>query len=203
MEVAEISARTQYIVYSAIFLATTVISIVLVIRYWNEIARLQSYGYLGAFIIAFIAGSSVPTPVSYIGLTFLFGGLLNPAIVGFVSGTGAAIGGTLVFLLGRSGHRLFPGLNYYSIDEQVSNKVASRFVRWAHRKGSIVVFLMSAMVNPAFAPMAIAMGAMRFRLIKFFIMCLAGNLVKAMVISYVGYIGIGTLLHLLHWLGRT
>jgi membrane protein DedA with SNARE-associated domain len=46
--------------------------------------------------------------------------------------------------------------------------------------------------------MAIAMGALRFRAMKFFVMCVAGNIVKAMVISYAGYLGVGTLLR---WLG--
>jgi hypothetical protein len=69
-------------------LATTVISIVLIIRYWREIAELQNYGYLGAFVIAFIAGSSIPTPISYMLLTFTFGGIpgMHPAIVGLASG---------------------------------------------------------------------------------------------------------------------
>lgn len=155
-------------------------------------------GYLGAFLIAFIAGSSVPTPVSYLLLTFTFGGILNPAIVGLVSGFGAGVGGTLVYLLGRGGRRFFPGLRHYSVDEHASNKMAARFVTWAQRRGSIVVFVMSAMLNPVFAPMAIAMGALRFRLIKFLIMCVAGNTLKAMIIAYAGYFGVGSLLR---WLG--
>jgi len=200
MEVTAISARTKYILYSGIFLATTVISIFLIIRYWKEIAELQQYGYLGAFVIAFIAGSSIPTPISYLLLTFTFGGLpgLHPALVGLASGVGAGAGGTLVYLLGRGGRRFFPGMRHYSVDEHASNKMAARFVNWAQRRGSVVVFVMSAMLNPVFAPMAIAMGALRFRLIKFFAMCVAGNLVKAMVISYAGYFGIGTVLR---WLG--
>ncbi len=108
------------------------------------------------------------------------------------------MGGTLVFLLGRGGRRFFPGLRHYSVDEAASNKLATKFVNWAQKRGSVVVFVMSAMLNPVFAPMAIAMGALRFRLIKFFVMCVAGNLVKAMVISYAGYLGVGTLLR---WLG--
>jgi membrane protein YqaA with SNARE-associated domain len=200
-EVTEISAKTRYIVISSIFLATTVISVIMIIRYWKEIAELQNYGYLGAFVIAFVAGSSIPTPISYLLLTFTFGGIpgLHPALVGLASGVGAGMGGTLVYLLGRSGRSFFPGLRRYSVDEQASNKMSARFVDWAQRRGSMVVFLMSAMLNPVFAPMAIAMGALRFRLIKFFIMCVAGNLVKAMLISYAGYLGVGTLLR---WLGR-
>jgi membrane protein YqaA with SNARE-associated domain len=200
MEVTAISSRTRYILISSIFLATTVISIVVIIRYWKEIAVLQNYGYLGAFVIAFIAGSSIPTPISYLLLTFTFGGIpgLHPALVGLASGVGAGAGGTLVYLLGRSGRSFFPGLRHYSVDEQASDRLSARFVNWAHKRGSVVVFLMSAMLNPVFAPMAIAMGALRFRLFKFFIMCVAGNLVKAMIISYAGYLGVGTLLR---WLG--
>ncbi len=198
MEVAEISARAKYITFSGIFLATTAISIFLVIRYWHSIVELQSYGYLGVFIIAFVAGSSVPTPISYLLLTFTFGGILNPALVAVAAGVGAGTGGTLVFLLGRGGRRFFPNVRHYSVDEAASNSLANKFVNWAQNRGSMVVFFMSAMLNPVFAPMAIAMGALRFRLIKFYIMCVAGNLVKAMIISYAGYLGVGTLLR---WLG--
>lgn len=169
----------------------------MVIRYNKQIAELRQYGYLGAFIVAFIAGSSVPIPVSYLLLLFTLGGIrgLNPAFVALAAGFGAGVGGTLVFLLGRGGRRFFPGLKHYSVDEQASKKLSSRFVSWAHKRGSVVVFLMSAMLNPAFAPMAIAMGALRFRLIKFFFMCVAGNLVKAFIITYAGYLGIGAILH--------
>jgi membrane protein DedA with SNARE-associated domain len=194
----EVSARTRYFIISAFFLVTTVVSIILIIRYWQAIAQLESYGYLGAFVVAFIAGSSIPTPISYLLLTFTFGGILNPALVGLASGVGAGLGGTLVFLVGRGGRRFFPGFRHYSVDEQASNKMAAKFVNWAQRRGSVVIFIMSAMLNPVFAPMAIAMGALRFRLIQFLLMCVAGNLVKAMVISYAGYLGVGTLLR---WLG--
>jgi membrane protein YqaA with SNARE-associated domain len=191
MEVAAISPRQKYLLLTALFVVTTVASIWLIFVYWDEIANLQQYGYLGAFIVAFIAGSSIPTPISYLALTFVLGARLDPNMVAIISGAGAGIGGTLVFLLGRGGRRLFPGLINYSLDQQASDKVGPRFLRWAQKRGSLVVFLMSAMLNPVFAPMAIAMGALRFRLVKFFFLCVAGNILKAFVISYAGYFGIG------------
>ncbi len=198
-EEARINARTRYILISVAFLLTTAASVYLIIRFDREIAELKQYGYLGAFIIAFIAGSSVPLPISYLLLLFTLGGIngLNPAFVALAGGFGAGIGGTLVFLLGRGGRRFFPNLKHYDVDEEASRSVSARFVGWAQRRGSVVVFVMSAMLNPAFAPMAIAMGALRFRLIKFFFMCTAGNLVKAFVITYAGVLGIGTLLRFL------
>ncbi len=118
--------------------------------------------------------------------------------MGVAGGVGAGVGGTLVFLLGRGGRRFFPWLKHFDVDEAASNTLASRAVNWAQRRGSVVVFVMSAVLNPGFAPMAIALGALRFRLAKFALMCIAGNIVKAMVISYAGYLGLGTLLR---WLG--
>jgi len=131
-------------------------------------------------------------------MTFTLGGILNPALVGVSGGLGAGVGGTLVYLLGRGGRRFFPEVKAYSVDHEASKKVSVKFVNWAQKKGSIVVFVMSAMFNPVFAPMAIAMGALRFRLAKFFLMCVAGNILKALVVSYAGYLGLGTLLR---WLG--
>jgi membrane protein YqaA with SNARE-associated domain len=195
---AEISSRTRYIVYSGIFLATTAISIFLLIHYWQEISALKHYGYLGMFVIAFVAGSSVPLPVSYLLLVFTLGGIpgLHPALVGLAGGLGAGTGGTLIYLVGRGGRRFLPGMRHFSIDEEASNRLAARFGNWAHRRGSVVVFLMSAMLNPLFAPMAMAMGALRFRMVKFFIMCVAGNTLKATVVAYLGYLGLGSLLRL-------
>jgi membrane protein DedA with SNARE-associated domain len=205
MEVTEISDRTKYILFSSIFIATTVISVILAIRYWHFIAEMQNYGYLGIFLIAFIAGSSVPSPLSYLILLFTFGGIpvksfgaFHPAVAGLAGGLGAGLGGTLVYLLGRGGRRLLPSIKAFSVDQKASDKLSVKFVNWAQRRGSVVVFIMSAMLNPVFAPMAIAMGALRFRLFKFFLMCSAGNTLKALIVSYAGYFGLGTILR---WLG--
>jgi uncharacterized membrane protein YdjX (TVP38/TMEM64 family) len=101
-------------------------------------------------------------------------------------------GGTLVFLMGGA-EALFPGSQTYQWTSRLRKRWPAVLVT-GRREEIGVVFVMSAMLNPAFAPMAIAMGAMRFRLIKFFLMCVAGNVVKAMLISYAGYLGLGTIL---------
>jgi membrane protein YqaA with SNARE-associated domain len=198
MEVIAIGARTKYILLSSLFLATTIISIILVIRYYQFIsAQAQAWGFFGIFVIGFVAGISVPVPISYLLMTFTLGGILNPFIVGVAGGLGAGIGGTLVYLLGRGGRRFFPTVRAYSVDQEASNKLTVRFINWAQKRGSIVVFVMSAMFNPVFAPMAIAMGALRFRLAKFFLMCVAGNICKALIVSLAGYLGLGTILRLI------
>lgn len=187
---------------SSLFLALTVASLVALVYYWPYITHLQSLGYLGVFLLAFVAGSSIPIPISYIIVTFTLGGIMNPALVGVASGLGAGTGGTLVYLFGRGGRGVLPKVDHFSVDEAASSRgvvLMARFLNWAQRRGTIVVFIMSAVFNPMFAPMAIAMGALRFRLPKFFAMCVAGNTVKSMLISYAGYVGLGTLLRWLQY----
>jgi len=172
------------------------------LRYWKEIGELEKWGMVGIFVIAFIAGSSIPTPISYLLIIFAMAnqptyGLWQPVLVGLSGGIGAGAGGTLVFLVGKGGRRLFPEFKDLSTDERaqntITNKFMSKFNQLAHKQGSIVVFMMSALLNPAFAPMAIAMGATRFKAIKFFIMCTFGNLLKALVIAYIGFFGVSVL----------
>ncbi len=169
----------------------TVAGLIVIIYFWHYITGLQAYGYLGAFLMALVAGSSIPIPISYIVVTFtlgsiLSGSILSPILVGVASGVGAGTGGTLVFLFGRGGSRFVPKINHFSLDEAASSrgvKIMNKFMYWAQRRGTLVVFVMSAMFNPMFAPMAITMGALRFRMIKFFAMCVAGNIVKSLIIK--------------------
>jgi membrane protein YqaA with SNARE-associated domain len=195
-EVSQIGVKVRYSIYTIFFIAVTVASVFLLIRYSREIAELENYGYLGAFLVGFIAGSSLPLPLSYLLIIFTLGGIpgLHPWLVGLAGGVGAGLGGTMVYLVGRGGRHLFPGTREYSLDEVASEGLMSRFIGWSKRRGSMVVFVMSATLNPVFGPMAIAMGAMRLRLIKFMAMCILGNILKAMVISYAGFLGLGTLL---------
>lgn len=180
----------------------TIAGLVALIYYWRDITGLWVYGYAGAFIMALIAGSSLPIPISYIIVTFALGSISDPLLVGITSGVGAGTGGTLVYLFGRGGSRFFPRFNHFSVDEAASTRgeaLRAKFLDWAKKRGTLVVFLMSAMFNPMFAPMAITMGALRFRLIKFFAMCVAGNIVKSLIISYAGYFGLGSILRWLQY----
>ena len=182
-------------------MAITIALCFALIYYWGYISHLKNYGYLSAFLFGFVAGSSLPVPLPYLVVTFTLGGVLNPLLVGVASGLGAGIGGTLVYLFGRGGRNLLPKFGLFSPDpNQPPSPRVSRLLNWAERRGAIVIFLMSAMLNPMFAPMAITMGALRIRLAKFFFWCSAGNIVKSLFIASCGYYGLGTLLR---WLGVT
>ena len=170
-----------------------------VILYWETTRELASYSYLGLFFVSTIGGATVIIPVPSLVVQFTMGAVLNPAIVGAVAGLGSGVGGTLVYLFGRGGRRIFLNIGFSSpSSERLVVRWTARVMEWAKRRGSLVVFLMSAVFNPLFFPIAFAMGASRFRLWKFFIMCWAGNTVKSMIVAYLGYFGLASLLR---WMG--
>ncbi len=179
----------------------TLVACVAVIYYWEYIERFRDWGYLSAFIFGFVAGSSLPVPLPYLVVTFSLGGLLNPLLVGLASGLGAGIGGTLVYLFGSSGSRLLNGIFNPNPDEEESTKgrrLYQRLAYWTHCRGPLVVFLMSAILNPLFAPMAITVGALHFGFRRFLFWCVLGNVVKSTIIAYCGYFGLA---FILRWTG--
>jgi membrane protein YqaA with SNARE-associated domain len=196
---------TKSIVTMLLVLSTLIICGV-VIYYWEHIERLQYFGYPSAFMFGFIAGSSLPVPLPYLVVTFSLGGVLEPALVGLASGVGAGIGGSLVYLFGSGGSHLLTGINTFNYFKVPANqeestraqRFYSRLQKWTHQRGSLVIFLMSATLNPVFAPMAVSIGALRFGFWRFLLWCTLGNIIKSMFIAYCGYFSLNAVLK---WLG--
>ena len=178
---------------------------VFLIQHWEYVSRLQHYGYLGLFLVALLAGSPVPIPTPSMILTFTLGSVLNPLLVGVVSGIGNASGTVLVYLTGRGGRHFFPNLDLSDPASEAYSSRLGRFLKkirmprildFANRRGATGVFLLSIYPNPILTPMVLSMGAMRFRFTRFFLACWAGKTVQAMVLAYLGYLGLRSLLRL-------
>jgi hypothetical protein len=65
------------------------------------------------------------------------------------------------------------------------------------QRGSLTLFFLSAVLNPFFYPAALAAGAARFGIRKYFIICFAGKTVKGFTVAYAGYWGLRGLLRML------
>ncbi len=115
--------------------------------------------------------------------------MLNPPLVGIVSGLGEAVGSIGIYLSGWGGQKAVQNLNH---------KFVNRFVGWLRNRGEIAVFLMSAIVNPLFYPFTALAGMLRFGLTKFFFLCWAGKSIKNTMIAYLGYFGLRSVLQ---WVG--
>jgi membrane protein YqaA with SNARE-associated domain len=166
-----------------------------VVFYWEQFQAQSSLSYVGLFLVCVTGGATVIIPVPSLAVQFAMGAVLSPVIVGVISGLGSGVGGTLVFLFGRGGHKLFSNVDFSYLDsDKAVVRWTGRIMNWARNRGSMAVFLMSAIFNPVFFPMAIAMGTSRFKIWKFLIMCCAGNIVKSLFVAYMGYYGLGSIL---------
>jgi membrane protein DedA with SNARE-associated domain len=182
------SRKREYII-GALALALTIAACVAVVLYWGYIKQVEQYGYFGAFFISVLAGATVLVPIPGILVVFTLGSVLNPALVGIVSGMGEAVGSIGIYLSGWSGQRAVQNLNH---------KWMNRFVGWIRRRGKIAVFLMSAILNPLFYPFTAIAGMLRFGLVKFFFLCWGGKAVKNTIIAYLGFFGLRSVLR---WVG--
>jgi len=204
---SSVSSNKKRYIAGACFLGGIIAACIFLVYNWEYVIRFQRLGYLGLFIVTLVSGFSIPLPVPYMVFTFTLGGVLDPALVGLASGAGLGAGGMLLYLTGRGGRRIFPSFNISDpADEAYSSRWARflrriklpRIMKFAHRRGALAVFVLSVLPNPFFTPMAISLGTMRFRFVKFFFACWAGQTVKTLAIAYLGYLGLGSFLR---WLG--
>ena len=151
-----------------------ILGIVFFYRYNPDIfERLETYGYLGVFLISIFFNATIIFPLSNISVIISMGATLGvPLFVGLAGGSGAAIGELTGYLAGRSGQGLFR-----------KSKIYLRLEGWVKRWGWIAIFIMS--IFPAiFDIVGLIAGALRMPLWRFFLACMAGRIISYTIIAY-------------------
>ncbi|MFC1950407.1 VTT domain-containing protein [Chloroflexota bacterium] len=181
-------------------LVLTVIIVIVVIFFWREVRALEGYGYAGAFLISIFGGATIIAPIPMTPVIFALGTVmkpsfapyLGPVFVGIAAGLGETIGGLAIYMTGYGGGTALTNSNHARIQ-----RFYSRVSRWIERRGTLVLFILSATLNPFFYPAAMAAGAMRFKLKKYIIICIIGKTIKGISVAAAGYWGLGALLRTL------
>ena len=179
-------------------LVLTVGLVIAVIFDWDNIRNFQHYGYLGAFLISIFGGATIIAPIPMTPVIFALGTVtrpdfapyLGPVFVGVAAGIGETIGGISVYMTGYGGGTV--ALNGFG------HSKLQKGYHWLmgrmERRGSLVLFAVSAVVNPFFYPVAIVAGATRFKLRKYLFICWAGKTIKGTSVAAAGYWGLGSVL---------
>jgi len=114
---------------------------------------------------------------------------LNPLIVGAVAGIGEAIGAIGAYFTGYGGGGILRDNN---------NGFYLRFSNIIDRHGSKAVFVMACLITPIFYPFSVFLGMLRYGWARFLLATWAGRTIKNMVLAYLGYFGLRSILQ---WLG--
>ena len=160
----------------------------LAVVFRDELKDFQQYGYLGAFVISVMSGGTIIVPVPGLPIIFALGGVLPyPFLVGIAAGLGEGLGSFNFYFAGRAGRGLLSA-------KHKSNRFYSKVETWMAKRGSLTLFLASAIPNPPFALIAATAGAMHLPAWKFYMACAAGKIVKGTYVAYLGAWG-------MHWFG--
>ena len=178
----------------------TVAIIVAVVLYWDEIRHLGNYGYLGAFLISVFGGATVIAPIPMTPVVFTLGAVtkpdfapyLGPVFIGAAAGLGETIGAIIIYVTGYGGGAAIVAGKHARLQA-----IYERIMRWMQRRGSLILFLLSAVINPFFYPAALSAGALRFGMRRFFFICWGGKTIKGITVAAAGYWGLGSLLRAL------
>jgi len=198
-KLARIFKRREYWIGAA-GITLVIVLMVALFLYWEEIQELEAYGYLGAFLIGVFGGATYIVPVPMTPVVFVLGTVLKPSFapylgpvfVGAAAGLGETVGGLTIYMTGYGGGAAFASSKHRKIQA-----VYSRALHWMKRRGSLVLFILSAVLNPFFYPVALAAGVLRFSLRKYIIICVIGKTIKGITVAAAGYWGLGGLLRAL------
>ena len=195
---ARLGKRAYWI--GGIGIALSVVIILAVILHWDEIRELGNYGYLGAFLISVFGGATVIAPIPMTPVVFTLGAVtkpefapyLGPVFIGAAAGIGEAIGGLTIYMTGYGGGAAVLAKRHARIE-----RMYERIMGWMERRGALILFVLSAVVNPFFYPAALTAGALRFGAKRFFLITWGGKTIKGISVAAAGYWGLGSLLRAL------
>jgi membrane protein DedA with SNARE-associated domain len=168
-----------------VLIAIVSTSVVLLREHLRDFAE---FGYLGAFMISFLASATVIAFVPSLPVMFALGGVLNPFYVGLAAGAGEAIGELVIYTAGRTGHAFFLKDRFIEAqNNEEARGIYPRLQRWIHAKGAWALFLAAAVFNPFFSLISATAGATRFPALRFVVVVWAGKTAKWTVVAIVGY----------------
>jgi len=178
----------------------------LIIRNWQSVDQIAGYGYVGGLVISALGCITWVVPIPMVAVQFTLGSILQPwfgplwlgpLFVGLVCSFGEATGSLSIYAAGYSGGT--------GMSDKFTKGRTGRFIRiyqWLmrlmHKRGGLVIFVLSASMNPFFFPAALSCGAARFGLKKYYLITFAGKFIKCSAIAYAGYFGLRIVFQ---WLG--
>ncbi len=150
----------------------------------------QSYGYLGIFLVSIFGNLTLFFPLPYLLVIFAFSTVLDPLIVTIVAATGAMIGEFFAYGIGRGGHKLV--VNY---SETCALNVES-FKRMPRKVVFLIVILFAFTPLPDDA-ILIPLGIAGYDWKTVGVACFIGKLFMCGVAAFSGRYGLKTVIDMI------
>ncbi|MBC8160716.1 MAG: DedA family protein [Roseiflexaceae bacterium] len=139
------------------------------------IKQMGNYGYLGLFVVQLLASATLVLPSPTLGFAYLAGKVLDPWLVGLISGVAAGLGEITGYLVGVGGSEFAQRNRYYPIIE-----------RYVRRWGIMTIFVLALIPSPVFDLAGIAAGTMRMPFWRFLLACSLGKTIRFIAVAWLG-----------------
>ena len=167
----------------------TVLIFVAIIYFDDQILAMKEWGYVGAFIISILGGSTIIIPVPGLAvMVALASAMENPwqvALLGFAGVAGEMIGAVLIYMTGQGAGKAISNNKRGAVQ-----RTYDKMLDIIRRRGGWALFAVAAVINPFYYPAAFACGALRMEMKKYLIISLLGKIIKVMSVVYIGYFGL-------------
>ena len=170
-------SKQRFFQIGSLVFAAAVCAVIVIFR--SQIAGFGEYGYFGAFLVPLLCSATVVVPVPGLIIVFTLGAVLNPLLVGVISGVGGTLGETTGYLVGYGGRAAVENVGLYK-----------RVEGWMKHWAPITLFVLALIPNPLFDIAGAAAGALRVPLWKFWLYGGAGRIIKHAAFAFAGAWGV-------------
>ena len=143
-------------------------------------STVETWGYLGIFFVSLIGNASIILPVPSYLIVLVFGGILNPWLVGIAAGLGATFGELTGYALGRGGKHVI---------EKKHQKLLNKTKKWSEKHGLFPLLVLFAATPLPDDIVGILGGVVSYNIKKFFAATLIGKLIAYTALAWAGFFG--------------
>lgn len=151
---------------------------------WAQ-TTVSGWGYLGIFLVNLIGSASIIFPIPAFAVTFTFGAVFNPWLVGIAAGLGAAAGEFTGYVLGFGSREVI---------ERKHKDWLDRTRKWVDYWGIFPILVVFAATPLPDDIVGIAGGVIKYDFRKFFLAVLTGKVVMSLALAWGGFYGLNWVL---------
>lgn len=138
----------------------------------------NTYGYLGVFLVSLISNASVILPIPAQIIIFLASPLMNPLLLGIIAGFGASLGELSGYVLGVGGR---------AVISQKYEKQLEKIKKWINKYNTFSVIIVFATTPLPFDVIGIFCGVSRYSWKRFLLATTIGKIIMFLLIAFGGY----------------
>lgn len=161
--------------FRALVIALVLALSIAIFAFRDQFTKLAAVGYAGIFLVSLVSNATIILPAPSLALVFAMGSALPPLLVGFLAGTGEALGELTGYAAGFAGRGIIENRKNYD-----------HMAAWMRRRGDITVFVLSVVPNPFFDLAGLVAGTLRYPLWRFLLFCWMGKVIKTAFVAWAG-----------------